>query len=748
MIQVSKKFRPPKSAINNAKKGLEFRKKYGRGGLTPAEAKSYGIDSGITRAKRIASGKLSAHDVRRMSAFNRHRGNYNPSKKMTDGGPTAGTIAWLLWGGTSGVNWAKKQSAALGAEESFTDDEKDRVRERLIRLSKPASDSFIEGYLTAKKDLEQRKTSSKKQAESFEAHQGILKFKNAEILQILMNQNWKCSHCNNIIKNKQNIPFSEQEQNNVTWAIFEDLTNYDDINVRRKAPRNKKGSNVRKKDGTLNFDNLLLLCYDCAENRLAERKVSISFRTSQENVNWLKELANNNGINITELCNQIIQEYRNNYEAESFEAEIFESQGTLKFSNREIIQLLFNKNWKCRNCDNIIKNKQNIPFSEEEQKDITWAMLAKEYDLTNYDDINVVRKKPRGSKDNLARIDGELNFDNLLLLCHSCYENRRGERKEPIAFRISKEKKEWLGHLAKDKDKSMTELMGDIIDEYINNYEAESFEANDDVFTHSVVLGFKFRHYTKQNPIYKKKQDGSFNLDPIHIVKLKILILREMDLEGVEYDDATITADSLLFKFNFTNEIEAQKFNAYVREYLSQNEKVEELQQYFIKADARVMTKYEAGIIFSTLMDWSNREYLIDFLEYLIKLEEYDYEYSLQFLRERGVDIEEQDDAGVSLKDLMLAEKEGYQSMLEELINDIKNKGRRLDDVAFTLSADNGLKNQTMASMFAIQQAIEKGIVNRTMSLQYLRYEGKLEAINQFLFYVYGDEDSFIFDNI
>ena len=35
---------------------------------------------------------------------------------MPDGGPTAGTIAWLLWGGTSGVNWAKKKSAAMNAE--------------------------------------------------------------------------------------------------------------------------------------------------------------------------------------------------------------------------------------------------------------------------------------------------------------------------------------------------------------------------------------------------------------------------------------------------------------------------------------------------------------------------------------------------------------------------------------------------------------------------------------------------------
>ena len=110
-------FTPPSSAVANAKKGLEMRKKWGRGGLTPAEAKSQGIDSGITRARKIASGKVSKHDVKRMSAFNRHRKNYRPSKKKPDGGPTAGTIAWLLWGGTSGVNWAKKKSKTLAAED-------------------------------------------------------------------------------------------------------------------------------------------------------------------------------------------------------------------------------------------------------------------------------------------------------------------------------------------------------------------------------------------------------------------------------------------------------------------------------------------------------------------------------------------------------------------------------------------------------------------------------------------------------
>ncbi len=109
-------YKPPASAVSAAKKGLAQRKKWGRGGLSPAEAKSQGIDSGVTRARKIASGKVSKHDVRRMSAFNRHRKNNRPEKKMPDGGPTAGTIAWNLWGGTSGVNWAKKKSAAMNAE--------------------------------------------------------------------------------------------------------------------------------------------------------------------------------------------------------------------------------------------------------------------------------------------------------------------------------------------------------------------------------------------------------------------------------------------------------------------------------------------------------------------------------------------------------------------------------------------------------------------------------------------------------
>ena len=108
------KFLPPIEAVNNAKMGLMFRKKYHRGGLDIDMAKSLGIDSGITRAMQIISGKpLGIEIVRKMARFNRHRRNFRPEIMMKDGGPTSGTIAWLLWGGNEGIDWAISVSKNL-----------------------------------------------------------------------------------------------------------------------------------------------------------------------------------------------------------------------------------------------------------------------------------------------------------------------------------------------------------------------------------------------------------------------------------------------------------------------------------------------------------------------------------------------------------------------------------------------------------------------------------------------------------
>lgn len=88
---------PPEAAQNNAKRGLELRKEWGRGGTAV----------GVARARDISNGaSLSRETINRMASFNRHRQNYRPDDKEDDGGPTAGTIAWLLWGGTTGIDWA------------------------------------------------------------------------------------------------------------------------------------------------------------------------------------------------------------------------------------------------------------------------------------------------------------------------------------------------------------------------------------------------------------------------------------------------------------------------------------------------------------------------------------------------------------------------------------------------------------------------------------------------------------------
>lgn len=102
-------FKPPKAAQNNARRGLELRRRFNRGGLSTREAGKQGIGSGVSRASTLANGKnVSMKTVRDMARFfSRHSKNNRPSKRESDGGPTAGTIAWLLWGGSAGQRWAE-----------------------------------------------------------------------------------------------------------------------------------------------------------------------------------------------------------------------------------------------------------------------------------------------------------------------------------------------------------------------------------------------------------------------------------------------------------------------------------------------------------------------------------------------------------------------------------------------------------------------------------------------------------------
>ena len=102
---------PPKGAREEADKGLAWRREYGRGGT----------EVGIARARDISNGaSLSKDTIRRMASyFARHE----VDKKGTgwspgeDGFPSAGRIAWALWGGDAGAAWARKMVRGFDADE-------------------------------------------------------------------------------------------------------------------------------------------------------------------------------------------------------------------------------------------------------------------------------------------------------------------------------------------------------------------------------------------------------------------------------------------------------------------------------------------------------------------------------------------------------------------------------------------------------------------------------------------------------
>lgn len=94
---------PTAEMARNAARGLELRREHGRGGT----------EVGVARARDISNGKtLSPETVRRMHAFfSRH------AKNKAGGEDDAGYIAWMLWGGDEGRDWASSKVDALDRKE-------------------------------------------------------------------------------------------------------------------------------------------------------------------------------------------------------------------------------------------------------------------------------------------------------------------------------------------------------------------------------------------------------------------------------------------------------------------------------------------------------------------------------------------------------------------------------------------------------------------------------------------------------
>lgn len=116
-------FAPTKEMAAEAELGLKWREEYGRGGT----------EVGVARARDISNMRnLSLDTVTRMNSyFSRHEVDKEAEgwNDGEDGFPTAGRIAWQLWGGDPGRDWAARileranaQSCASGWND-FSDEQ-------------------------------------------------------------------------------------------------------------------------------------------------------------------------------------------------------------------------------------------------------------------------------------------------------------------------------------------------------------------------------------------------------------------------------------------------------------------------------------------------------------------------------------------------------------------------------------------------------------------------------------------------
>jgi len=107
--------KPTEGMKEEAQRGLDWRREFGRGGT----------EVGIARARDIVNDReLSPETVKRMySFFSRHEVDkeaegFRPGEK---GYPSNGRIAWALWGGDAGYSWSKEKVASMKEDRAAAD---------------------------------------------------------------------------------------------------------------------------------------------------------------------------------------------------------------------------------------------------------------------------------------------------------------------------------------------------------------------------------------------------------------------------------------------------------------------------------------------------------------------------------------------------------------------------------------------------------------------------------------------------
>lgn len=105
----------PSAAKNNACKAIRWKEEYGD------EVKGM-TQIGWIRANQLCKGeKISEETIARMSGFQRHKKNSQVSPEFKDTPwKDKGYVAWLGWGGDTGINWAADKIKSIRNEMSFS----------------------------------------------------------------------------------------------------------------------------------------------------------------------------------------------------------------------------------------------------------------------------------------------------------------------------------------------------------------------------------------------------------------------------------------------------------------------------------------------------------------------------------------------------------------------------------------------------------------------------------------------------
>jgi len=115
---------------SEARRGLDWRDEYGRGGT----------EIGLGRARDIVAGRQLSDDVvkRMYSFFSRHEVDkqakgFSPGE---DGYPSNGRIAWALWGGDAGFSWSREKVKSMEENRTY-EDMRPYPNEHAARLHNP-----------------------------------------------------------------------------------------------------------------------------------------------------------------------------------------------------------------------------------------------------------------------------------------------------------------------------------------------------------------------------------------------------------------------------------------------------------------------------------------------------------------------------------------------------------------------------------------------------------------------------------